>query len=174
MGQAAEKRENLSDRCARLRSAIRRADAAVYEVCTEIVFIADHWDDYRDEAGCEAGPWVRKVDPRRSLSWYREIHAASEKLGRDAECVTWDAARWLAKVMTKSSDLPKVKGVLRAAYREEAQRSLPLTIRQCRVRLSELVPHAPSFNRSASVIEQLKERVAMLEQLLAERGITIP
>jgi DNA repair exonuclease SbcCD ATPase subunit len=158
-----EKKETLKERAERLRGLLRSADKNIYALAAEIVDLADHWDQWREEAKCEAGPWVRKLDPRHPLSWYREIHNAATKLGRYADKVTPDSAKWIVKTVTSEADLPKAMAEIAAAYRA-TNASLPLSKNQVKTRLAKFVPQMPSRSENTKrVIESLKERVAELE-----------
>lgn len=175
LGRRTTDTEPLKTRTARLRAAIRAADGVMFGIAKEIVEIADHWATYRGEAECEAARWVHQIDPRRTLAWWREVHAAYERFGaRNARMVTWEAARWAAKKVTDDRWSTAVE-VLRVVFRDsENGRSLPLSLTQCRKALAEFVTKTPATNRQSARVERLEERVAQLEEFIVTMGLVVP
>lgn len=175
LGRRTTDTEPLKTRTARLRAAIRAADGVMFGIAKEIVEIADHWATYRGEAECEAARWVHQIDPRRTLAWWREVHAAYERFGaRNARYVTWEAARWAAKKVTADRWESAVDAIRRGFHDRDMGRSVALSRGQCRLVLSEFVTKTPATNRQAARVERLEDRVTQLEEFIVTMGLVVP
>ena len=170
--------ESLDEVKKRLRQLAKQHDFSAYKFSFAVCKLADNWDQYRDEAGCEVGAWLSEnVRRARPLSWYRRIVEAHDRAGDYAHTMTAEACRWLHGVATNEAKYQACMPVINNAFVERGRMALTtghlmalLPEMKIRGNTSKLARQS-EIGRLRSENKMLSDRIKRLEAQIRANGL---
>jgi len=159
--------EDLGQRARRWKRALADSATGPLIIAPEIVDLAEHWEQYKAEAGgqsCTA--WLQSVLTRgQNYAYFYARHRAVERLG---EASRRTMHHEVAVYVTNNVQDQYIDAVKLMLMREcKAQNGNPLTLAQAKPRIHEITGHAAQ-KREAKGCDRCME----LEAKLKEAGIS--
>jgi len=158
-------REPLEEIGKRLRATLQKGAQCKVRVAVEVMRLAEHWSEYREEAGGqEIGAWLKaNVDPTWGLREYK-IRAEAAKAMRETGVTKWvddEMLVWLYNATPSKEALEACTRDLHRVYVENGHRVVKHSqgIKVC----ERFVTRGKTRQRAHEQIRALKAKVAELE-----------
>lgn len=165
---------SLADKTKEWKRILGDAARGPLVVATDVVSIANHWDEYAAEAGgLSFNGWLKKtLGPGRGLAWFECRARAVRNLGEASRrYLHHEVAVWVSGNVSPA-DYDKAKRVLFHAAR--AQNGNPLTLAQARPLLQKELGRSFSTRGYQSKLGDALARIARIEKWADANGLTLP
>jgi hypothetical protein len=168
--------ESLADIGKRLRRSMTQAGIGMTLVAIEVMKLAEHWENYKDQAGgLEIGRWLLKeVDPTVSLRQYIELAKAAKRAGTMAHRMYSNLLLWLHHAIPPSGPESEKKFqeclriISRVYKKDNGFRPVKKTqgVRLC----ARFTARRRTRARSEDIIRELRARIERLEAQVRRLG----
>lgn len=165
---------SLADKTKEWKRILGDAARGPLVVATDVVSIANHWDEYAAEAGgLSITGWLKKtLGAGRNLAWFERRAKAVRVLGEAARRnLHHEVAVWVSENVPPAH-YDKAKRVLFHAAR--AQNGNPLTLGQARPLLQKELGRSFSSRGYQSKLGDALARIARIEKWADANGLTLP